>query len=721
MNKKWTFFLMLISFFAVQPSFAQESKISVSHPSYLESVNDLCMVGDQLWMATSGGLVQFNTLTGAFACYNKSNAGLPTNLVNLVSAYADGQLAYATPKGIGLFKDTVSVGLLPSDNLTASMAPKYRTRMEFIGGKLYVGILNRLQIYNQTKWSVLNVLPPYMSSLDLVNDFELGPNGNVFVGRQRGVSEIIGDTVLKVVAAVRMVTDLAFSTDFLWMATPNGLMSYKDTLAGPVFPTTASAIKNDPAVIRMKKAADGKLWLLTPKGLSLYDPTNATRVTYRIDTLKIGVNPLMAIDAVGNIWLVGQKKSRIWKFDGTAWTPFCLKKGLATNQVGEFVVNGKHVWVDGKDSTLCWYDGKGSCIYDSTALSLMKHQRILYRNGKRIVFFADTAVVVDRTDTIRALIKTGYVNKMTRAAWDSIRSTYWATSLKGLEQIHDSVMTTISVKALGAATDKLFGLCLEKSGSLLISTYPTHSLALGGQLLRYNAGSLAIVYTCPNPYQYVSAVVRDSAGALWMGIMDSKARGKWYGGGVICIKGKVVKTYTVANSGLSSNSVSDISIDKNGSLWFACFDGGLARLTKSGAWTNFTSENSALENDSVEQVTVDADNNVWASTLNGGLTFLASDPVAPKVVTALEVASVENTLEVYPMPCTTEVHLKFNPSTNDARIQVFNLSGQKLSDASYTVPQGGQLTLPVQTLSKGLYLLKVSTKGATVCKRLIVQ
>jgi len=77
---------------------------------------------------------------------------------------------------------------------------------------------------------------------------------------------------------------------------------------------------------------------------------------------------------------------------------------------------------------------------------------------------------------------------------------------------------------------------------------------------------------------------------------------------------------------LPSNSVSDLSIDLNGNLWIAAFDGGLTQLSNN-EWTVYTSDNSALENDSIERVTIDADNNVWASTLDGGLTCLEGDPV----------------------------------------------------------------------------------------------
>lgn len=725
-----TLLVLLISFMAVQPLFSQDAKKMVSHPSYMESVNDLCMVGDQLWLATSGGLVQFNTLTGTFACYNKSNAGLPHNQVNLVTSYADGQIAYSTPKGIGILRDTTTVATLVLNDLTASLNSKYRTKMEFISGKLYIGILNRILIYDQTKWTTLNVLPPYMSSLDLVYDFELGSNGNVYVAKQRGVGEVIGDTLLKTVTTGKLVTELAFTSDAMWMATPYGLYSKKDTLVQlmNLWPASATSVKCTNSIFRMKKTAEGKLWLLNRMGLSLYNPADASLVTYPIDTLKIGPNPLMTLDAAGHVWLVGQKPGRIWKFDGTAWTLFNLKKGLASNHVGTFVLNGKNVWIGCKDSTVTNYDGKGSCVYDSAAISRLKYKRPIFIKGKRIVFFADSNVVVDKYDTIRALIKTGYVNKMTKAAYDSVNTTYWASTKNGLEKIKDSLLSTISVKALGAANDKLFGLYLEKSGSLLISSYPTPSVTKGvagkgGQVMRYNSGKLEILYTCPNPFQYVSAVVIDSTGALWMGIMDTKLRGKLYGGGVVCIKGKTIKSYLMTNSGLPSNSVSDISIDKNGTLWFACFDGGLARLTKAGVWCHYTSENSALESDSVEQVAVDSNNNIWASTLNGGLTFLAGDPVVNKVVTALKPieSGSNNSLEVYPMPCTTEVNLRFNVSVSNARVSVFNLSGQNLMDVSFDVPQGRVLTVPLNALSKGMYLLKVTTSGSTESKRLIVQ
>ncbi|HET9571224.1 MAG TPA: two-component regulator propeller domain-containing protein [Bacteroidales bacterium] len=726
MNRKLSLLLFLLFLFmAMQPLASQEIKSSVSHPAYLENVNDLCMVGDQLWLATSGGLVKFNTMTGTFACYNKSNAGLPVNQVNLVSPYADGQIAYSTAKGIGILRDTTTVSFLTHAALSESLNSKYRTRMEFIDGKLYIGVLNRILIYDQSNWTTLNVLPPYMSSIDLVNDIEPGPNGRIYVARMRGVSEIVGDTSLNDVVNIRSVKDMAFISDVLWMASPYGLFSFKDTLK-QVQSTQNPYMKpglSDNTVIRMKKSTDGKLWLLTRKGLSLFDPTNGNQVTYRTDTLQLAANPMMAVDTLGHVWLVGQKPGRIWKFDGASWTPFSLHKGLASNYISAFVPNGKHVWIGYKDSTLSNYDGKGSCVYDSAALASLKLKHPIYFNGKRLVYFADSSVVVDQDDSIRALIKSGYVNKMAKAAFDSINNVYWSVAKTGIERIKDSILTTISVKALGAATDRIYGLYLEKNGSLLISTYPDPNVSKGGQLLRYNQGSLEILFTCSNPYQYVSAVVRDSVGALWMGIMDVKLRGKMYGGGVVNMVGKNIKVLTMLNSGLPSNSVSDISIDKNGNLWFACFEGGVARLSKTGGWVKYTAENSALESDSVEKVAVDDSNNVWASTLSGGLTFLAADPTASKVATALMPIATksESSMEIYPMPCTTEVNLKFKDSVTNARVSVFNISGQKIMDESFTVPLDGVLTMPVNTFSKGMYLLRVSTNETTESKRLIVQ
>ncbi len=711
--------VLLMTFLAVQSMSAIAPKKSVCHPAYGENVNDLCLTGEQLWLATDGGLIQFNTVTGTYAFFNKSNAGLPINMVNFISPYADGQIAYLTPKGIGIFRDTTTVKVLVSSSDSIWKIAGLKTEMDFFGSKLYLGILNRLMIFDQTSWKTLNVLPPYMSSLDLISDFEQDPDGKVYLARQRGVSVISGDSLLPVLTLNRKISELAFTADAMWMATPYGLYSKKDTLI-QVLNKMNSALPDD-NILRLKKSMDGKLWLLTRKGLTLYNPADSSFMTYKNDSLNFSAKPLMTVDVLGNVWLVGQRPGRIWKFDGLAWTRFNFNKGLKSNHVGDFVIHGKHVWIGGSDSTLTNYDGTGSCVYDSAGIAVLKHKRPIFLKGKRIVFFADSDVVVDSYDTIRALIKTGYVNKMAKAAYDSLNATYWAATSMGIEKIKDSVSTTISVKALGAATDKVYGLYLEKTSDLLVSTFPSVTNKMGGQLMRYSGNKLTMLYTCPNLNQYVSAVVRDSAGALWMGILDKRMRGKSMGGGLVCIKGNSIKVYTVSNSAIPSNSVTDISLDRNGNLWLACFDGGLTQLTKAGVWTNYTSENSALESDSLEQVAVDADNNIWASTLDGGITFLAGDPVSAKVVTSIKPVETSNALEVYPMPCTTEINLKFNLSVTNARVMVFNLSGQKLMDGSFTVPQGGVLSMPVNSLSKGMYLMKVSTNGRTDCKRLIIQ
>jgi ligand-binding sensor domain-containing protein len=422
MKRITTLLVLLISFLAVQPLFSNAPNKSVCHPAYGENVNDLCLTGDQLWLATAGGLVRFNTVTGTFACFNKSNAGLPVNMVNFISPYADGQLAYLTPKGIGIFRDTITSGTLIHSTDSIWKIAGMKTDMDFFNGTLYVGILNRLLLYDQTSWKTLNVLPPYYSSLDLISDFEQGPDGNVYFSRQRGVSMISGDSLVSVVTLMRRISELAFTADAMWMATPYGLYYKKDTMIQVLTKLTLALPADN--ILRLKKSIDGKLWLLTPKGLTLFNPADASFVTYTNDSLNFGAKPLMTVDLLGNVWLVGQKPGRIWKFDGLAWTHFNFNKGLKSNHVGDFVIHGKHVWIGGSDSTLTNYDGNGSCVYDSAGISVLKHKRPIFLKGKRIVFFADSDVVVDSYDTIRALIKTGFVNKLAKAAYDSAHATY---------------------------------------------------------------------------------------------------------------------------------------------------------------------------------------------------------------------------------------------------------------------------------------------------------
>lgn len=81
--------------------------------------------------------------------------------------------------------------------------------------------------------------------------------------------------------------------------------------------------------------------------------------------------------------------------------------------------------------------------------------------------------------------------------------------------------------------------------------------------------------------------------------------------------------YNDANSGLSNNMVSSISIDTNDNVWISASNGcgGQYGLNKFDGinWTHYNQSNSGLVSDAVMRVITDRNNNVWITYFCGGM------------------------------------------------------------------------------------------------------
>lgn len=93
------------------------------------------------------------------------------------------------------------------------------------------------------------------------------------------------------------------------------------------------------------------------------------------------------------------------------------------------------------------------------------------------------------------------------------------------------------------------------------------------------------------------------------------------------------------------------------------------------------------------------------------------------MTTSVETGKAQETLTVFPNPAGRELHLRYPagvPGTN--RIEVTDLSGRIVLHHSWS-GQGsdGTLTLPVEKLPGGLYVVHYQNGGNTLSKRLVIR
>jgi cell division septation protein DedD len=84
------------------------------------------------------------------------------------------------------------------------------------------------------------------------------------------------------------------------------------------------------------------------------------------------------------------------------------------------------------------------------------------------------------------------------------------------------------------------------------------------------------------------------------------------------------QTYTTSNSGLASNLITFMIIDKEDNKWFGTYDNGVSLLRADGLWTTYNPSNSGLTHATITSIAIDNVGNRWFAT-GAGVSVQRSD------------------------------------------------------------------------------------------------
>lgn len=159
----------------------------------------------------------------------------------------------------------------------------------------------------------------------------------------------------------------------------------------------------------------------------------------------------------------------------------------------------------------------------------------------------------------------------------------------------------------------LFGeICLDKDLNLITGTLPKYPDEKG-VILKYNYSDWDTVYTCSNNSFWVSSMCFDNNDNLWFGVLSRVDISLQSGGGLIKYDGQNFTEYNKNNSGLTSNSITELYADIFGNIWIGTYLGGICKLNYGSEWLNFTFKNDIGLNQSFEHIIIDKDSNIWSS------------------------------------------------------------------------------------------------------------
>ena len=102
---------------------------------------------------------------------------------------------------------------------------------------------------------------------------------------------------------------------------------------------------------------------------------------------------------------------------------------------------------------------------------------------------------------------------------------------------------------------------------------------------------------------FITGIVLDKNGIKWIATNDS---------GLIKYDGNTFKNYTTYNSGIPNNTINSISIDDKDYVW-VCTSSGIG-IFDGTAWTNYNTSNSPLKTNDINVVRFDQSGTAWIGT-----------------------------------------------------------------------------------------------------------
>lgn len=327
--------------------------------------------------------------------------------------------------------------------------------------------------------------------------------------------------------------------------------------------------------------ADGKgnIWIGTFRWPAKFDGSNWEIFNMGTSQLPHYIVYDMAVDSSGNIWFA--TREGLAKYNGTGlngWEVFRTNNsGLPENELKTVEVDKSGIiWIGTRRSGLVRFDDKNWKLFDTSNSEIPSD------------YIQD--IVIDSKNNL--WISTSASPRDKLILYDG---------LNFHEQFYKPNYIDIN------------GMDIDSKDNLWI--------VYGRGLAKYD-GTDWTVYDTTNsglPGKHVSSLAIDIDDNIWIGFGDVGGRTPFDGIGVTKFDGLNWKHYNLSNSGLPSNSIRDIVIDKNEIRWIGTYK-GISKFDGIN-WSTFNSSNSSLPVDNINCMAVDSSNNLWAGTDSGLVKF----------------------------------------------------------------------------------------------------
>ena len=333
----------------------------------------------------------------------------------------------------------------------------------------------------------------------------------------------------------------------------------------------------------MLKDKYGNLWFGTKNGLSRYNGKSFTHYTKK-EGLKNNIILSIIEDKSGNIWF-GTRGGGVTKYDGKSFTNYTQKEGLNQNTVYSiFEDKYGNIWFGTFGGGVIKYDGKfftNFTIKEGLSNNIVVS---IFEDKNRNLWFGTEGGGVSKYDGNRV---EEVERKIRRGEIVSDRVQ------QGLYKVNGKLVKSFThySKMEGLSDNFIESISEDHSGNLWFGT--------------------AYAGVC----KYDGNRVEEIEGQLKRGETVSELKQQ----DLYKSKGKFIKSFThyTEREGLSNNTVFSIIEDKDGSMWFGTYGGGLSKYDGK-SFTHF-SVKEGLSNNAIRSILEDQNGNIWFGTLGGGV------------------------------------------------------------------------------------------------------
>ena len=584
--------------------------------------------------------------------FRKAQDGLPGDWIYAIAQGTNGEIAFATDRGVGVFDGDHWRSF--TDSLPSPFA---KAVLQDRRGDWWVGTeQGGLARFNGVSWKLFGSAQGNLPS-DRIRALLEDGAGDLWVGTDRGLARYRPSSgTWDTLATARLPSPDASvlfedSRQRLWVVSrPHGV-----TMADPTR-TTWTRYLQDPlalaqdSVFSIGEDRDGGIWFGTFAGAWRLDPGGSWRAYSISQGLPAGDLTGIARDSLGGLWIAGG--TGIARFDGRTFRRFDrTPNGTSMAPAYSLLVDGPgNVWVGTLFQGAFRTDRVGFEDYIAPGASCQNFQPpVVPVHTTEIASNCLTAMLQDHEgDLWFATADSGVARLDHTGAWSAVRerdggvasdsvsalfedragNLWFGTSGTGLSRL-DPARTQWATfdRTGGLAADSVATLFVDASGTLWVGTRDGASRRVGNGWSSYLRGGFGGVV---GP-TVVEQIVEDTTRTIWL----RTSEGLWS----IDQSRLNVTRHGVAD-GLPDDRVNALLRGADGTLWVGS-DGGVAHLA-SGAWTVWTQPE--IGSGSVLGLTQDRQGRVWAAQ-NSGVSYFDGGSWRPFDASELGLAPVTRVFE----------------------------------------------------------------------------